>query len=55
MTPSEARKKTKQFKVKMNFRLGSKRNRVYPELTEDNQAEIVRKKGFARKNAVPIG
>ena len=49
MTPSEASKENNQFNVKMNFQLGSKRNRVYPELTEGDQAEIMRKKGFCEK------
>ena len=49
MTPSEARKEKNQFKVKMDFRLGSKRSRVYPALTEGDQVEIMRKKGFCEK------
>ena len=49
MTPSEPRKEKKSFKVKMYFRLGSKRSRVYPALIEGDQVEIKRKKGLCEK------
>ena len=49
MAPSEATKEKNQVKVKMNFRLGSKRSRVYLELTEGDQVEIMKKKGFCEK------
>ena len=49
MTPSEARKEQNQFKVKMNFQLGSKRSRIYPELTEGDQVKRMRKKVISEK------
>ena len=49
IAPSEARKEKNQFKVKMNLKLGSKRKRVYPELTEGDQVKIMRKNGISEE------
>ena len=54
MTPSEARKEKKQFKVKINFQLGSKRNRVCPELTEGDQVKVTRKWDFRERTQFPL-
>ena len=54
IAPSEARKEKNQFKVKMNLKLGSKRKRVYPELTEGDQVKVTRKWDFRERTQFPL-
>ena len=43
-TPTEARKPSNQFKVKLNLTIKGKKNRVYPELDVGDEVKIFRKR-----------
>ena len=49
MTPKEARKPSNEMNVKLNMSMNAKRNRTYPEVSEGDKVNILRKKGVGEK------
>ena len=52
MTPKEARKPSNEIKIKLNPSLNTKRNRIYPEVSEGDRVKILRKKGIGEKERI---